>query len=154
MLNEQEKQMAMDAAHCDDCLGWHKHCKAECCSVVFLNAPASEVMSKGRYIRIQGHLSLGNRKYYRLRGVRYVHGILLFEKSMCKPHGNRIIYIRPCDWLTDKLLCKGHPDDKPELCKVLTLDTANDPKMGFEITPNCLFRFKVKGVEIDENEKE
>jgi hypothetical protein len=38
--------------------------------------------------------------------------------------------------------CKGHPDNKPLICKQLTKETAKGEHPGFVVTDNCLFRYK------------
>ena len=142
MLSEDEKIMLNDAVHCSTCLEWHKHCKAECCGVIFISVNPLELQAKGKYVKIRKILLLDNLKYFKLRGIKYNHGILRIEKSLCKPYGDRVVYIRKCNLLDNNYLCEGHPNNKPEICKALTLETASDKNQDIEITPNCLFRFK------------
>ena len=55
------------------------------------------------------------------------------------------MYIHNCSLLKNNL-CEGHPDKKPELCKSLTLETIKTPGQCFEMTQNCLFKYKCKEV--------
>ena len=53
---------------------------------------------------------------------------------------------RRCELLTKDNVCAGHPEDKPEVCKGLTLETTRQalsmgwdaPEAGYRLTPNCL----------------
>jgi len=152
LISEEEKEMIVESRKCSTCKEWHKYCKAECCFLVFISVSPETLKDRLNYIQIRINLTPDERRYYKMRGVRCLHGFLRFDKDKCKPHGNRIIYMRKCDMLTEDNLCEYHPDRKPKLCKALTVDT--DPRTcGFEITPNCLFGYKMLEGENDKTQE-
>ena len=148
MISEEDKQKYLEATECLYCLEWHKYCDAECCKLVFLNIDPKELDKPGKLFTIKPEkLSLSDQWYYRLHDVEYLRGFLRFKKERIVIIGRKVIYIHDCSFLKDNL-CKGHPDKKPELCRVLTLETAKIPGQHFELTDNCLFKFKSKEVKI------
>jgi len=150
MISEEDKQKYAEATKCSNCLEWHKHCHAECCSIVFLKIDPSELDKPGKLFSIKpDKLSLSDQWYYRLRDVEYVRGFLRFKKERIIVVGRKVIYIHSCKLLKNNL-CEGHPDKKPEICKMLTLETAKLPGQPFELTDNCLFKFKSKEVKIND----
>ena len=148
MISEEEKQRYAEAAKCHDCISWHKHCKAECCKIVFLNIDPKELEGPGKYITVKVKQLFTDYRYYSLRDVEYLRGKLRFRKDRIIVVGRKVMYIYPCKLLKNNL-CEGHPDKKPELCRVLTLETANLLGQGFELTDNCLFKYKCKEVKAD-----
>lgn len=144
MKSEEFKQRREEARTAKSCLDWHKYCKAECCKTVFLNVSPEELEEKGSFISIHEKIDFDEMRYFKLRGVRYVHGALRFPKSKCISLGGGVIYVNRCE-LLDGYLCKGHPDRKPNLCKALTLESAQKPNQGFRVTDNCLFKYKEVG---------
>ena len=88
-------------------------------------------------------------RYYSLRDVQYLRGFLRFRKDRIIVVGRKVMYIYNCKLLTEDLKCEGHPDKKPELCKIFNLETANLLGQGFELTDNCLFKYKCKEVKED-----
>lgn len=147
MTSEEDKQRFIEAAKCNDCLCWHHHCKAECCKIIFLNIDPGELDKGVKFfiIRPDKPLSFGEIRYYKFRDVEYIRGLLRFKKERIVVVGRKVMYIHPCK-LLDGNLCKGHPDNKPEICKSLTLETAQLPGQPFEVTDNCLFKYKSKEV--------
>jgi len=148
MISEEDKQRYTEAAKCHDCISWHQHCKAECCKIIFLNIDPKELEKGGKLftIRPQSPLSFSDRRYYQLRDVECIRGVLRFKKERIIVVGRKVMYVHPCSFLNDDLSCKGHPNNKPELCKVLTLETAKISGNGYELTDNCLFKYKCKEV--------
>ena len=143
MISEEDKERIELAQHCNNCVEWHEQCNAECCKTIFLNISPDELDTTKSYIEVLKVCTKDMKWYYKLRGVQYIHGVLRFPKKYCNIVGNRIIYVRRCMMLDEDNLCSGHPDNKPELCKYLTLETSVDSK-GCEVTPNCLFKYKVQ----------
>lgn len=150
MISEEEKQRYVEASKCEDCVSWHKYCKSECCSYIFLNIDPKALDAPGRFLSINpGKLGLSDIKYYANRDVNYLRGFLRFRKDRIETIGNRVIYFYACKRL-DGDLCLDHPDKKPELCKALTLETAKIPGQPFALTDNCLFKYKCKEVKKDD----
>lgn len=144
MINEEDKQRVTEAANCKSCLDWHHHCNAECCKIIFLEIDPKELEKGGKFITIKPKpLGPGDRKYYQLRDVEFIRGILRFKKDRIVVVGRKVMYVHPCKLLKGNL-CEGHPDNKPKLCKDLTLETAKLPGQPFEVTDNCLFKYKYK----------
>ena len=148
MISEEEKQRYAEAAKCSECTQWHHHCKAECCKIVFLKIDPEELKKPGRYCVIKPKQPFREYRYYSLRDVQYTRGMLRFKKDRIVVVGRKVMYIYPCKLLKNNL-CEGHPDKKPELCKLLTLETSKLLGQGFELTDNCLFKYKCKEVKAD-----
>jgi len=148
MISEEEKQRYAEASKCSGCTQWHHHCKAECCKIVFLKIDPKELEKAGRYFVIKPKQPFTDWRYYSLREVQYTRGMLRFRKDRIIVVGRKVMYIYPCKLLKNNL-CEGHPDKKPELCKLLNLETAKLLGQGFELTDNCLFKYKCKEVKAD-----
>jgi len=149
MISEEEKQRYAQAAKCHDCIHWHKHCKAECCKIIFLKIDPEELEKPGKLLTIKVKQPFRDYRYYSLHDVEYIRGFLRFKKDRIVVVGRKVMYVYNCKLLTDDLKCEGHPDNKPELCKLLTLETANLLGEGFQLTDNCLFKYKRREVKED-----
>ncbi len=149
MISEEEIKRYAEAAKCHDCIHWHKHCKAECCKIIFLKIDPKELEKPGKLLTIKVKQPFRDYRYYSLHDVEYIRGFLRFKKDRIVVVGRKVIYVHDCKLLTDDFLCKGHPDNKPELCKLLTLETAKLPGQLYELTDNCLFKYKCKEVKED-----
>ncbi len=153
MISEEEKERQVEAVGCRDCLSWHDHCKSECCKIVYLNIDPERLKEPGKYFTLRPKQPFRDRWYYSLRDVGFVRGLLRFKKSRIIVVGRKVMYVYPCK-LLNGFLCGGHPDKKPELCKALTLETAKLLGQRFELTSNCLFKYKRREVkEIDKERK-
>ena len=148
MISEEEKQRYAEATKCNDCPSWLHHCKAECCKIVFINIDPKELEKPGKFFTIKPKQPFRDYRYYHLRDVEYLRGILRFKKDRIIVVGRKVMYVYNCKFLKNNL-CEGHPDNKPELCKMLTLETAKLPGQPFELTDNCLFKYKSKEVKKD-----
>ena len=148
MISEEDKKRYIEASNCDDCLSWHHHCKAECCKLVFLRIDPDELKKAGKFFTIKPKQPFEDLIYYRLRDVEYLRGSLRFKKSRIIVVGRKVMYVYPCKLLKGNS-CGGHPDNKPKLCKMLTLEIAKLPGQPFELTDNCLFKYKSKEVKKD-----
>jgi len=151
MIDEEEKARYCEASKCSECTQWHKHCNAECCKIVVINVSLDKIDDAATYLSINPGKTLGlsDIKYYKNRDVDYVRGNLRFRKDRLMAVGRKVYYIHPCSRLNGNL-CLDHPDKKPELCKALVLDTAKLPGQPFEITENCLFKYKSREVKQDD----
>lgn len=146
MISEEDKQRYIEASKCKDCISWHHHCKSECCKIVFLNINPKELEKPGKLFKIRVDQPFTDWRYYQLRDVEYVRGFLRFKKERIIVVGNKVMYIYPCKFLKGNL-CEAHENGtKPEICKVLTLETAKIPGQPFQLTDNCLFKYKSKEV--------
>jgi hypothetical protein len=132
-----------EAKNCKDCLGWHKHCNAECCKIIFLNIKDEDYRKSFRFVDIMlgEKLSLDKQIYYKLRGVEYLRNRLRFKKKRIIKVNGEYIYQRKCKALHN-CLCLKHPDMKPKLCMDLTFETSKEKNKGFKLTQNCLFKYK------------
>lgn len=155
MISEEDKQRYIEATKCKDCLGWHHHCHAECCKTIFLIIDPKELDKPGKYYTMtpKESLGLGQMRYYQLRDVEYTHGVLRFRKDRIIVVGRKVMYIYPCKLLKGNL-CSAHSGVRPEICKLLTEETARAPGMPFQLTDNCLFKYKCKEVKENDQEKE
>jgi len=141
MICEEDKRRLNEAKTCDDCLCWHKHCHAECCKRVYILQSPAFLFGHGKYLIVKTVLSKDLQWYYRLRNIRYHHGVLRFPKERCIGEGDHIIYVQTCAMLKGNL-CEGHPDKRPQMCKDLVLETASQENSGYYVTENCLFKYK------------
>jgi hypothetical protein len=153
MISEEEKIKIIESKKCTNCLEWHKHCDAECCKLIFLNIDMKDLEKPGKYIlvKLKEKLDLGEIRYYQLRDIEYLRGFLRIKKERVSVVGTRILYIYPCKFLKNNL-CIGHPDKKPRVCRVLTLENSKLENQPFTLTDNCLFKYKC--MEVKENAKE
>lgn len=142
MISEKDKIRLEDAKTCTSCIEWHKHCMAECCKIIEINVPFNRLTIEKKNVIIHKHLTLEERQYYKLRGVRYMHGKVLFPAHKCKPYGLKTIYFSVCDKLKDNK-CIGYPDNRPNICKEFTAETALTSGKAI-ITPNCMYKYQVK----------
>ena len=151
MIDEEEKQKYCEATKCEECTQWHHHCNAECCKTVKINIDPKELDKVATYLSIKpiGRFGLDDINYYKYRDVNYVRGNLRFRKDRLMVIGGLIYYFHPCSQL-DNNLCLLHGKNKPEICKMLTLETAKLPGQPFTLTPNCLFKYKSKEVKQDD----
>lgn len=151
MIDEEEKQKYIEATKCDSCKQWHKHCDSECCKSIFLNINPDELKSSSKYFIINPgkNFTFADARYYKLHGVEYIRGLLRFNKDNIEVIGRNVIYFKDCSRLKNNL-CLDHPDLKPEVCKILTLQTSKISHPSFKLTPNCLFKYKCKEVKKDD----
>jgi hypothetical protein len=151
MIDEEEKQKYIEATKCEDCTQWHKYCSAECCKSIILNIPLEKLQMSSKYVTINpgNDFTLRDAKYYKIHDVEYIRGLLRFKKDRIHVFGRKVIYMHPCNRL-DGNLCLDHPDKKPEICKLMTAETAKISHPSFCVTPNCLFKYKSREVKKNE----
>ena len=143
-ITEEDVLRYAEAKTCEGCLGWHKYCHAECCKTVQILVDPKKLEMGSKYLTIKPKpMGMDDIKYYRFRDVEYVRGLLRFKKERVVVIGKNVFYFWPCSRL-DGNLCLDHPNNKPELCKALTLETAEEFDR-FSLTDNCLFKYKEKG---------
>lgn len=150
MISDEDKQRYMECTNCKDCAGWLKHCKAECCKIVFIKVDPSELENGGAYLTIKPKtlLSPNDQRYYKYRGIQCIRGLIRVPKDKIVVVGRKVMYISNCIQLENNL-CKIHDKGKPEICQALTLETAKLPSQPFELTDNCLFKYKSREVKQD-----
>lgn len=148
MISQEDSERFLEAQKCKDCIGWHSHCKAECCKIIFLNIDIKRLEGNGKIFTIKPNpsISLRDRRYYQLRDVECIRNVLRFKKERIVVIGRKVMYIYPCKLLKGNL-CEEHLKNKPDLCKALTLETAHMENGSFELTENCLFKYKSREVE-------
>jgi hypothetical protein len=143
-----DETLTREAAGCDDCLPWLKHCHAECCNRFgFRLGPESNVTFGAHEVQIRLRLSRDAKRYYELHGARVDGAVLMLPYQSCVFLSDRIWVTMPCSALQEGFLCGLHPDRKPHLCADLTLDTASDS--AYRLTPRCLFRYKLRAASRD-----
>lgn len=136
-----------EASKANDCLDWLHNCKAECCKTMYFRVGKKLKPRVGAWltIKLKDEESADLQKYMTLHGGFVTGNVVRFRLARFdydKKAGLIKIH-RKCDWLTDELLCKGHPDKKPAVCKRLTLDYARGRCDGIKLTPKCLFKYKL-----------
>ena len=142
MISVEDSHRVEEAKKCNTCLDWHHHCKSECCRTMFLNIDPERLNKRGTLISIRvDNLSTGDKLYYSFHGVKFERGFLRFPRKYISIIGRNIIYIKNCDMLEGNL-CRGHKDNKPMICRSLTLENSKVYNPNFRVTDNCLFRYK------------
>lgn len=153
MMCEEDKRRVEESKNCSSCLEWHKYCQAECCKVISINISPSEfkrqMESSGECMCIIKPLLPNDRWYFKLHGIECVHGIMKFKKDRITVLDGRVIYVYKCDFLTEEMKCKGHPSNKPNICKDLDVEIVRTGRRNFFVTKNCLFRYKNLEVDVD-----
>jgi hypothetical protein len=152
MISEEDNKRIEEARKCDNCLDWHKYCDAECCKQVTLPIRPKILERKGAHIGIPNKLNMNDRWYYALHGAKMIHERLLFEKKYCKVVDGVVIYFKKCDLLDENNLCKGHPNNKPKVCQKLNEYMSKLKNKSVVITPNCLFKYKKIGEQLNEKD--
>ena len=130
------------ARECDNCLCWLEYCGAECCSQFhFPTNRSSDVTVEADIVKIRIPMTKDRKWYFELHGVEMADDMLLISKRHCRFLPELISVYMRCSFLADKNLCSGHPADKPDICKNVTLENAKEGKC--DLTPNCLFGYKL-----------
>lgn len=130
------------AKTCDSCLEWHDICDAECCKTILLDIDPGSLEKFGKIVSIkQKNISPSSRWYFRLHDVEVVRDILRFKIERISILNGKLVYLYPCAMLDENNLCKGHPDNKPEMCRDLKLENIGKPNQLFRVTDNCLLKY-------------
>jgi hypothetical protein len=146
-----DSAMIEKAKGCDNCLCWLKYCNAECCRGFQCPVgPNVRTTIKDGVLTVSVPMDPDRKWYYELHGVTVAGNFLSILKEHCEFLPGLVIAHMRCKLLTKDNLCAGHPDNKPEVCKGLTLETTRQalpmgsdaPEAGYRLTPNCLFNFK------------
>ena len=145
-MTKQIKELLVEkAGKCDNCLCWLEHCEAECCyHFSFRLNPRSDVVYSQDMVRIRIRITPDLRKYLELHGSELENDVVVIPRDKCDISPGRIAVTMRCVALQKNLLCQLHPEGKPDYCKNLTWVTAQQE--GYEITPRCLFGYKLKAL--------
>lgn len=119
------------------CLECHHKCKARCCTTIAFYG-LKKRWRRGETVRLSvENITPDMEWYYKLHRVHYHNGVLSFI-LLDHEWDNKILLVnKKCDYLQDDLTCKGHPDDKPNVCKELNETTAQEKRMY--ITKGCMY---------------
>lgn len=143
--SDSEESLVRRAETCDDCLCWLEYCEAECCSQIrFRLNPQSDVVFAEDVVRIHIRMTPDLRKYLELHRITLEGDVMVVPRENCTVSPNRIEVRMHCTALQNDFLCQLHPDGKPEGCKRLTWETAQD--RNYFITPRCLYAYKLKAL--------
>ncbi len=145
------EKMSKKAKNCDNCLCWLEYCKAECC--LGFQCPigsGNNITLNNGVFEIQVPMSNDLKWYYELHGVDVEGNILKVPKENCEFVSPFVIVHMKCGLLTKENHCAGHTDDKPVICRELTMGSAKQisshdlfsDKESYCLTPNCLFNYK------------
>jgi hypothetical protein len=135
--------LIQEAKGCDDCLCWLQYCHAECCSQFhFPINPKSDITIVDGIVKIRIPMTPDRKWYFEVHGVKVKDDLLLIPEDYCSFTPELISVRMRCSLLTAGQLCSGHPENKPEICKNVTLDNAKEGKC--DLTPHCLFVYKQK----------
>lgn len=146
--NNREQSLMVKAQRCNGCIDWLDECKAECCSIISFDMDEYVLQKLKGMVTVKKICTPDQAWYYRLRGVKYAHGTLFFPQKRFIAIGGQCVYVRKCEMLDDGYRCRGHPDNKPLLCKMFTEDlvaSGTAKKNGIYVTPSCLYRYKAMG---------
>ncbi|MBW2596502.1 MAG: hypothetical protein JRC93_11130, partial [Deltaproteobacteria bacterium] len=108
--------------------------------------PKSDVEKTDTELRVCILMTPDLKKYFSLHGVKIERDVLVIPREKCTITKDLIaVDDMCCRELRDDYLCPLHPDGKPEGCKNVSWETALAGDC--EITPKCLFTYKLKGLE-------
>ena len=132
-----------EARTAGDCTQWLHHCKAECCKTTYIKG-VSQRLRKGQLVRVELEpISADMKWYYELHGIRVDKNVISFRATEFEQKGDLLVLKKPCANLTSDYKCgEWHSGNRPEWCKVFTLDTAKGYRKS--ITPNCLYKYKIE----------
>lgn len=137
----RHKDRFEEAKTCDNCLCWLKYCMAECCRQFhFPLGPRSDIVVAGGCARVRIPMTQDRQWYFELHGVRICDDVLVIPETHCAFKPGLLSVSMPCSLLTADNLCSGHPENKPVLCRNLTLNSAREGI--YHLTSNCLFAYK------------
>jgi len=137
-----ETSLRQAALACEDCVGWLQHCEAECCTLFhFILTPRADIDYGTDVVHIHAFMSPDLARYYELHGAKLEGDFVIVPRAACVVTPDMLTVNLRCTALGDDLLCRLHPDGKPESCTGLTLETAEDEE--YDLTPRCLFRHKL-----------
>lgn len=137
-------ELKAEARDCKDCLGWLKHCNAECCRETMLLDHNYDLTKPAIIIKLDPKKFPRDRIwYYKLHGIQIKHDFMVIPTKFCTKEGPWIKFKRKCDALTDENLCKLHGHAKPKVCREFTLESYRDHTTTAQCTPNCLFKYKL-----------
>lgn len=143
--------MIEEADECDHCLCWLKYCKAECCKGFQCPiGPDVNMTIRDGILKLPVPMNPDRRWYFELHGIEVKGNVLSIPREHCEFYPRLVIVNVWCGLLTKDNLCAGHPDNKPEICRGLTLETtrqvlpigSEDSGEGYRLTPTCLFNYK------------
>lgn len=138
-----EELLIEAATHCDDCLCWLEHCKAECCRVfTFSLTPRSDVVYSDDVVRIHAPVSADALKYYELHGAKVEGDFIAVPRDACQVLPTQLVVRMRCRALQEDLLCELHGPGQPDCCRDFTWETASEDE--WVVTPECLFAYKKK----------
>lgn len=137
----QIMKMTEEAKTCNNCLCWLQYCAAECCSQFrFPTRPTSDIAVENDIVKVRIPLNPDRKWYFELHGIEVQDDTLLIPRKHCILTRGLISVRMRCSLLTVEDLCSGHPENKPDICKNLTLDNVKKGKC--DLTPKCLFMYK------------
>ena len=140
-----------EARTAQSCIDWHKHCNAECCRQFVIGTKIDHELKKGDVLHLGMRMTPDTKWYYELHGVKVAHGQIHIKLDDFTYTNGRLTIHRKCDKLTEDNRCSGHPNNKPNICKGFTIETARGEQRGL-ITPNCLFKYKIEAENHGTNE--
>ncbi len=148
-MKPDERALLEAARSCDDCICWLEYCEAECCGGFnFRLNPQSWVDRDEHEVRIHVRLSEDSKRYYELHGARVGADEVAVPVGCCEFSANHLHVSMPCSALQEDRLCSLHPDEKPEICKALSLETGETG--AYVLTKRCLFAYKLRLMASDE----
>lgn len=123
------------------CLDQHSVCNANCCRMVRI--PKNNIKARGRMWHIAVEpLTPDMTWYFRIRGfmaseggnvIRALHG----RHKVIDDGDHFIIFMRDCE-LLDGFSCRGHPAEKPDICKALDWDMKG--REDIYLTEGCMYK--------------
>jgi len=147
MTNKSEESLVEEARRCDNCLCWLQHCEAECCNQFgFRLNPQSDVLYLQDVVRIRIRITPDLKAYLELHGIKLEEDVVVIPKDNCDISTGQILVTMRCTALQDDFLCRLHAHGKPDYCKNLTWETAQEERC--RITPKCLFAYKLKALSV------
>lgn len=137
-----EPSLITESRTCNTCTLWHTHCQAECCKLALFKVKFKEKPKKGKTIELTlKSISEDAKWYYQLRNFRVIQNTVFITLDEFKYRKETLYIYSTCN-LLEYNLCKGHPFDKPIICKDLNLETAENNPDNY-LTINCMYRYQL-----------
>lgn len=152
----QDNNLIERAKNTEDCLEWLDVCQAECCRSINVYIKA-KMTSVNAMVQLKQDISEDMLEYYKWHKVKILgKRLMLFPRKYLKKIKKSKLkyeYTCPCEMLLKNNHCSVHGTDrKPKLCRQLTAETAR--YMMKNLTPNCLFKYKLEAEEHEINKRE
>jgi len=145
------KELIKEAKKCKDCTEWLHRCNSECCKVYrihvgkYFNPDVLKTTNKYLKCDFDKPKTKDEKNYFKWHGAIVRRNDMLVRIKDITLEGENLVINRVCAQLNEKGLCSVHgTKKKPKMCNELDENNLNNKK--FNVTPNCLYKYKAMEV--------